>query len=262
VEIPGEVRNAAALAFVDDLKEPALAPDDAHHLLDVLRLRAGESVVAADGNGAYRLVTLQYVGRAGRRRTTPEARLESVGPIVLMATPEREIAVGLAVGKGDRPEWAVQKLTELGVDAIVFLETARGVVRPKTGAAAHRKDRLVRVAREAAMQSRRLRLPTIAGPLPLADALTTMPQPVALAEPGAPPLGAEPASVLVGPEGGFAPEELGLSPRHVGLPGFVLRTETAAVAAGALLAAWRANNWPSVAKSHSVRSFSPRSVVT
>ena len=87
------------------------------------------------------------------------------------------------------------------------------------------------------MQSRRLWLPTICGPIPLAEALISAPPPVAFAEPGAPPVAGVVSSVFVGPEGGFTPEELALAPLLVGLPGYVLRTETAAVAAGVMLAA-------------------------
>lgn len=87
------------------------------------------------------------------------------------------------------------------------------------------------------MQSRRLRLPAISGPIPLAEALISAPRVVAFAEPGAPSIGADVSSVFVGPEGGFTSEELVLAPHLVGLPGYVLRTETAAVAAGVLLAA-------------------------
>lgn len=89
------------------------------------------------------------------------------------------------------------------------------------------------------MQCRRLRLPVIAGPLSLAQAIDVAPGLVALAEPGAAPIDASVSSVFVGPEGGFVPDELGLAPLLVGLPGYVLRTETAAVVAGALLAAYR-----------------------
>jgi 16S rRNA (uracil1498-N3)-methyltransferase len=109
---------------------------------------------------------------------------------------------------------------------------------------------LNRVAREAAMQCRRTTLPTVEPVLGLAAALA---RPGAvLAVPGGRALGAADTFVLVGPEGGWAPEELALAEpaagepsapgggAGVGLGPFVLRTETAAIAAGALLAARRA----------------------
>ncbi len=219
-----------------------LTPDDAHHLIDVLRLRAGSKVLAADGDGVYRSCTLsevEKVSRGGRGSRAALARLRPDGAARRAGRRDRQIGVGLCLGKGERPEWAVQKLTELGVDEILLLDSARGVVRPDDQAMERRLARLRRVAREAAMQCRRLRLPVIAGPLSLAQAIDVAPGLVALAEPGAAPIDASVSSVFVGPEGGFVPDELGLAPLLVGLPGYVLRTETAAVVAGALLAAYR-----------------------
>jgi 16S rRNA (uracil1498-N3)-methyltransferase len=236
-------RRFAAVVFVEDLDAPRLTSDDAHHLVDVLRLRAGSALIAADGAGAYRACTLTEVeksSRGNRASRAVVAELRPHGPVLNAPRPDRAIAVGLALGKNERPEWAVQKLTELGVDQILLLEAARGVVRPDDDAMERRLARLRRVAREAAMQCRRLRLPVITGPTPLSEAVASAPRPVALAEPGAAPIDASVASVLVGPEGGFTPGELALAPRLVGLPGYVLRTETAAVVAGALLAAYGA----------------------
>ncbi len=231
-------RAAAAVVFVADIDAPELSPEDAHHLIEVLRLRAGESVVAASGDGAYRGCTVEIAGKTPSYKSRGAvAQLVPVGEVLHEPPRGRDVAVGLALGKGVRPEWAVQKLTELGIDQILFLETSRGVVRPDHSTIEHRKERLRRVAREAAMQSRRLRLPAISGPIPLAEALISAPRVVAFAEPGAPSIGADVSSVFVGPEGGFTSEELVLAPHLVGLPGYVLRTETAAVAAGVLLAA-------------------------
>ncbi|MGA8296206.1 MAG: 16S rRNA (uracil(1498)-N(3))-methyltransferase [Acidimicrobiales bacterium] len=233
-------RNADALVFVGDIDELSLTPDDTHHLVDVLRLRSSSIVVAADGAGAYRICKLKDSETKPHRRRASrveDARLVPLGPVLRAPLPGREISIGLALGKGDRPEWAVQKLTELGVDRIVFLETARGVVRPDDRAIGHRKERLARVAREAAMQCRRLVLPAISGPVALETALGSAPGTAALAHPGSPPVDESVSSVFVGPEGGFTPDELALAPRLVGLPGHVLRTETAAVASAVLLVA-------------------------
>jgi 16S rRNA (uracil1498-N3)-methyltransferase len=164
--------------------------------------------------------------------------------------PAPALAVGFALVKGDRNELIVQKLTELGVDTIVPLRTLRGVVRWDGDRAGRHEQRLSRVAREAAMQCRRTTLPTVEPVVALAGALA---RPGAvLAVPGGRPLRSGDTFVLVGPEGGWASEELalagseaGTSPSSggsvgVGLGPFVLRTETAAIAAGALLAARRA----------------------
>ena len=146
--------------------------------------------------------------------------------------------MAFAPTKGDRPEWAVQKLTELGVDTIVPLVAARSVVRWSGERAVSAVERLRRVAREAAMQSRRARLPVVEEVAPFSIVARRTGAAVAVAG-GEPPSLASPL-VLVGPEGGWDDEELGAGLPTVGLGPGVLRTETAAVAAGTLLVALRA----------------------
>ncbi len=237
------VRRAGAVVFVTDLAAPELAPEDAHHLADVLRLADGEAVVAADGTGAFRLCRFELGavtrGRPGKRRAVP-ARLVAEGAVSVAPSSEPPVTVGFALPKGERPEWAVQKLTELGVDRIVTFTTARTVVRLDEAAAHRRGEHLRRVAREAAAQCRRLTLPAVDGPVPYRAVLATAPPGLAVAEPGGPPPTAATTCILVGPEGGFTPEELDLAPGLVGLADTVLRAETAAVVAGAFLVAVRA----------------------
>lgn len=238
LEAPDErLRAAAALVYVADLAGPSCDDDDAHHLLDVLRLGDGASVAAGDGAGGFRLCRLVVPGGRSRPRRAG-ARLDPEGPIARQAAPppgeERTVAFGLV--KGDRSEWAVQKLTEIGLDRIVPLLTARTVVRLDPAAATRRGERLRRVAREAAAQSRRTRLPDVAEPQPLGRFLATAPPAaVALAEPGGSPLAEATRCVVVGPEGGFSDDERSLAEPHVGLGPTVLRAETAAVVAGVLL---------------------------
>jgi 16S rRNA (uracil1498-N3)-methyltransferase len=154
--------------------------------------------------------------------------------------PDPPLSVGFALHKGERPEWAVQKLTELGIDRIITFTTARTVIRLDDAGIARRGERLRRVARDAAAQCRRLRLPRIDDPLPYETLLAGEDSAIAVAEPGAPPLVAGTTCVLVGPEGGFTEDELTRAPTLVGLADTVLRTETAAVTAGVLLVALRA----------------------
>jgi len=248
------LRRAEALVFVDDLDAPACDRADAHHLLDVLRLRDGASVVAADGRGSWRPCAIARPapgGPRGRgRKPGPggggaPGLLVPIGDAHLEAAAGPELTIGFALQKGDRPEWTVQKLTELGVDRILPLLTERTVVRLAPGEVAARGERLRRVAREAAMQSRRPRLPEVADPTPLDAALAdltgagTAPGSSAMAEPGGGPLPAAVTAVLVGPEGGWSDAELGAGVALVGLGPSVLRAETAAIVAGTLLAAMR-----------------------
>ena len=224
----------AAHVFVDDLDAPVLSDDDRAHLLRSLRLRDGEPVTVSDGRG----------GRRPCRFGAADAAVIPHGDVERVPAPAPSVAVAFAIPKGDRLEWAVQKLTEAGADRIVLLHTDRSVVRwdGDDDRAARRLDRLRRIAREAAMQSRRVWLPDVDGPVPLGDALTWPGVCVADAG-GGPPSLASP-TVLVGPEGGWSEDERaavasGGFPR-VAFGAHVLRVETAAVAAAVLLAGLRA----------------------
>ena len=75
------------------------------------------------------------------------------------------MTVGFALTKGEHPEWAVQKLTEAGVDRIVIMTAERCVTRWAPSSASRHLERLREVARHAAMQSRRSWLPTVEGPV-------------------------------------------------------------------------------------------------
>lgn len=191
----------------------------------MLRLRPGDELTVSDGAG-------------GRRRCRFGPALEPTGDVERVPRPVPEVTVAFAVVKGQRPEWAVQKLTEIGVDRIVPLLSARSVVRWPPGEAGSQLARLRRVAREAAVQSRRLWLPVVAGVTPF-HAMVGEPG-VAMAHHGAGPPALERPVVLVGPEGGWDEAELAAAPALVGLGPPVLRTETAALVAGTLLCALRA----------------------
>jgi 16S rRNA (uracil1498-N3)-methyltransferase len=214
----------AAHVFVDDLDAPLLSDDDAHHLARVLRLREGEAVTASDGRGAWRLCAF-----------ADSATLRVTGPTELVPKPTL-VVVAFALTKGDKPELAVQKLTELGVDHIVPLAAARCVVRWDDRKTDRNLARLREVARAAAMQSRRAWLPTVEPVVTVLELAEAYPD-VALAHPGGGPLAGTP--VAVGPEGGWSDDELIAVPRHVDLGATTLRAETAALAAGVLLTALR-----------------------
>ncbi len=235
----GQSRRAGAVAqvFVADPATPVLARDDHHHLVRVLRLAGGEQVVAADGAGRWCLC--RFAGdRAG-----PERSLEPEGDVVNEPATARPLTVAFAPVKGDRPEWVVQKLTELGIDRIVPLRTDRSVVHWEGDRGTKAVARLTRVAREAAAQSRRVWLPEITEVATLtsfADTARHTGDAVALAEAGGSPPTLERPAVAVGPEGGWSRGELDRGLPTVGLSPGVLRAETAAVVAGALLGALRA----------------------
>lgn len=216
---------------VDDLEALDLGEPERRHLGASLRLRDGEQVSATDGRGGWRMC--RFTSSAGRGTLIADGETEQ------WDRPLPQLCVGFAPVKGDRPEWAVQKLTELGVDRIVLIRTERSVVRWEGDRVRSHLRRLDEVARQAVMQSRSLWLPSIEGVIPFEDA-AAIPG-ASIAEPGGVPVSLGSPTVLVGPEGGWSgAERAAAGGRQVNLGAGILRTETAAVATGVLLAALRA----------------------
>ena len=216
------LRASAAHVFVDDLDRPQLDERDEHHLARVLRLRDGEVVTVGDGRGSWRT-----------------ARWHKSGPIVdgpsVTVPAPRTVTIAAAIPKGDRVDWMVQKLVEVGVMCIVLVDCRRSVVRWQPERRATQLDRLRRVGRDAAMQSRRVWLPAVRGPVPLADVRTSGGD-VVMADPDGVAferIAVRPAVVVIGPEGGWDPAETSAA-QLVSLGDHVLRVETAAVVAAVL----------------------------
>ena len=220
-----ELRASAAHVFVADIDSPELSPSDGHHLRGALRLRVGQTVTVSDGAGAWR--TCRFTGDG----------VEASGPVEREAAPDPAITIGFVPVKGDRADWTVQKLTELGVDRMVVLTSDRSVVRWGPERAQGHLPRLRRVAREAAGQSRRVWLPVLDG---VAELTRVVGEPgVALADPGGQAPDLDRPFVLVGPEGGWTEEERARA-AEAGVPEVVLgptvlRSETAALAAATIL---------------------------
>ncbi|MGH9224274.1 MAG: RNA methyltransferase PUA domain-containing protein, partial [Acidimicrobiales bacterium] len=103
-----------AHVFVGDVERPALSTDDRNHLERVLRLRPGDEITVSDGAGRWRRCLVSG---------------EPVGDVVMEARPAPPVAVGVALSKGERPEVAGPKLTEVGVVRIGPVTAARSGVR-------------------------------------------------------------------------------------------------------------------------------------
>ena len=210
--------------LVSSVEAPEVEADDRHHLDRVLRLRDGDPITVGDGAGRW-------------RRCRWGSTVEPVGEVVVVDPPSPRLTVAFALIKGGRPELVVQKLVELGVDDIRPFTAARSVVRWDDAKAAKNHERLERVAREAVMQCRRVWLPTVHSVVDFA-AVAALPG-AARADRGGPAPTTATTTVLVGPEGGWSDEEAAVDLPTVGLSNAVLRAETAAITAGALLAARR-----------------------
>jgi 16S rRNA (uracil1498-N3)-methyltransferase len=218
--------GTAPHVLVADVEQPVLDPADRHHLSRVRRLRAGDELTVTDGQGRWRWC---------RFRADDEP--EPIGEAHLDVAPEPVVTVAFALVKGQRPELVVQKLTELGVDRIVPFVAERSVVRWDEAKSQRQADRLDGIARAAAMQSRRTRL-AVVEPVATFDEVAGRPGACGADLGGAPPSLAWPC-VLVGPEGGWSAEERDRLARTVELGPQVLRAETAAIVAGALLTGLR-----------------------
>ncbi|MGC1418706.1 MAG: RsmE family RNA methyltransferase [Acidimicrobiales bacterium] len=214
-------RRVAALGQfrVADPADPVLTKDDEHHLRHVLRARSGEEVVVTDGAGSWSLCQVK------------ESALERVSAVVL-DEPTPVTTIYLAPLKGDRSEWAVAKVTELGVARIVPLVSERVIVRFKGEARDKTVTRWRRIAHEASGQCRRTYDVVVEDPVDVAD----VPSDVGLADFDGDGDWTGVTSVAIGPEGGWDPAEWEGPRRRLSLGPTVLRGETAAVVAASLLA--------------------------
>ncbi len=213
----------------------ALTGDEAKHLSQVLRIRAGEIITVFDGCGKRAEASVLTVSR-------DHVSLK-IGDAITLAPPQPTITLAQAIPKGKNMDFIVQKAVELGIARIQPLVTKNTIVQPGEG----KSDKWRRNALEACKQCGQDTLPEIADPLPFAHWLTSGAgvsptaklKIIASLAPGAMPLRevlhAHPAiiaaTLLVGPEGDFTPEETtaaieaGFLP--VSLGSIVLRVETA-----------------------------------
>jgi len=217
--------------------------EEAHHLVRVLRLGAGDVVQALDGAGHALTVRLTRVaGRTAEGTIVERVERRVESPL--------DLTLAQGIPKGDKLERIIRMATELGVSRIVPLITERTISRGDSSHWIHRLDRCRRVAREAATQSGRAVIPEVEPPRGLGEWLAE-PQPSGLLlcfwegeEAGLATVlspGVDRATVIIGPEGGLSEAEVarlrsagavvaGLGPR-------ILRVETAGPVALALLQA-------------------------
>jgi 16S rRNA (uracil1498-N3)-methyltransferase len=216
----------------------ALDPRQAHHLRDVLRLADGATVEVFDDSGQVGegMLFLQD-GNVSVRIHRAEA---------LRQVPTLQLNIAAAVPKGDRADWMVEKLSELGVHAFIPLAAARSVVLPEGKS---KRDRWNRIATEAAKQSRRRGVMRITELTDVAAALqssryrwflsTEQPDAAPIAEAAALLAPGAALTAFVGPEGGWTDAErqqfLAAGAKPVRLTETILRVETAAVATAAVL---------------------------
>jgi len=207
------------------------------HARDVLRLEPGTEVEVFDDAGGVAsgvIVALEPLV------AVQVDAIEAAGANVI------DITVAAAVPKGDRADWMVEKLSELGVARFIPLATARSVVLPE---GKNKRERWTRIATESAKQSRRRGVMRIEDLTKVSEAIAQAADTGAIvlstaadARPILDALSQKRASVtlFIGPEGGWTDDELQLFQQHdvtpVKLTDTILRVETAALVAAAVIA--------------------------
>ena len=230
-------------AFDFHSKQVSLGTDEARHLREVLRLKAGDDVRIFDGAGnEYNAVVVKAMR---------DSAVLELGDKAEPASQESPLhfTLALALLKGDKFDLVVQKATELGVNELVPVMTKFADIRLNDPSdASKRVVRWQRIALEAAKQSGRAALPGISPPIEFAQLIDSENAGTSLrvmfAERGGRsltdlPVSAPVVSVLVGSEGGWAPEEIAAAEKYgwriVTLGGRIMRAETAAITVSALM---------------------------
>lgn len=208
-----------------------LEATDAHHALKVMRLGVGDEIILMDGQGRY----LAQISDAGDNR---------VACRILQALPSTEARLKVTLYQGlpksDKMDWIVQKATELGVDTIVPVAMQRCVVQLKGKDGEKKQERWQKIAREAAKQSGRTKVPEVMAPVALSKLTFSSPLVIPWEDEHSTSLTAyhqshpelDAIGVLIGPEGGIDPQEIAALPGDpITLGPRILRTETAGLCA-------------------------------
>ena len=212
------------------------------HLVRVLRMQVGQSLTAFNGVGREHSAEILRIDKRG-----VAVRITSAGVDVGSESPLR-ITLAQGIARGDKMDWIVQKATELGVHAIVPIITERTEVKLDAERAQRRVAHWQAVVTSACEQSGRAVVPLVAPPVKLADwcarlgddaGLRLSLDPQSTITPHELDLSGLSATLIVGPEGGLAKNDLALLDqagfRGMRLGPRILRTETAGIAAIAAL---------------------------
>lgn len=219
--------------------EITLTGDLCHHLRASLRVKQGESLWLIDEQRRRYHVQVSQLARQALTVRILEQREgpAETGPSLLLAQ---------ALLKGDHMDWVLQKAGELGVRTILPLVSQHGVVRPQAGRLAAQLSRWQRIATEAAQQSEQWQPPLVLEPLDSRHFFTALPatcalilaerrEAIGLSKVPLPTQPTESLALIIGPEGGWAEEELSQALargcQQVSLGAHILRAETAAVTA-------------------------------
>ena len=216
----------------------SLPAETAHYLLRVLRLPDTASIRVFNGGGGEYSATLRQTGKSSL-----SALLGTFNPDNRSSALHTHL--GIAISRGERMDWVIQKATELGVSSLTPLFSERCEVKLRGDRLSKKLEHWRKVSISACEQSGLNLVPEIGAPVPLSDWLAGASGRLKLIlHPGpAQPLeqsdNPETIALLIGPEGGFTEQEVelasqrGFTPLQLGPR--VLRTETAPIAALSIL---------------------------
>ena len=211
---------------------------DARHIALSLRMKQGEKLILCDGKGTEAVCAVASLCPESVVLDVKERRASETEP-------KTRVTLYQALPKADKMEYIVQKAVELGVYRIVPVLTSRCISRPDEKTAAKKRERLCKIAAEAAKQSGRGIIPEVDGVLTFKNAvkeMSTAGLPIFFFEHASLPLrkymekytGGD-IAVMVGAEGGFSDEEAAFAEENgllsASLGPRILRCETAPVAA-------------------------------
>ncbi len=239
-QIKLDCKNMSRRFFLEseiDDRKTTLSGDQAHHVIHVMRLKPGQEIILFDGRGSEHQARIAAVGKR-------DVQLEILGSTTTPVELGQRVTIAVALPKGDRQKFLVEKLVELGVSQLIPLQSTRSV------AIANEKvlERMKRHVIESSKQCGRNHLMEIEPAIDLASMVSSIPATANCyyghsASPTE--LDTDPIStanrfvIAIGPEGGFDPAEIDTLKRAnwqpVNLSPTILRTETAAVVAAVLL---------------------------
>jgi len=217
-------------------QEVTIVGDDVHHIVNVMRAREGEEIFVSDG-----------AGRSARARLVYLSAKEARATVLEVLTEQRELPIRVTIGqglpKGEKMEWILQKGTELGAYSFFPFSSERTIVKLDAKKEAKKLERWRKIVKEAAEQSHRSVLPQLPAPVSFREALEAG-RPytrcaIAYEKEGGTSLhevltdmqADDSLLVLIGPEGGFSPQEVAQAEAKgflsVSLGPRILRTETA-----------------------------------
>lgn len=216
-----------------------LSEEDARHAARVLRLKQGDAVFAADDGGRRFAAVMETVSERECLLRLNELLPDNEAPV--------SVCVYQGLPKADKLDWIAQKLTELGAAKIVPVKMERCVVKLDEKDGAKRRDRIAKIAREAAKQCKRGRAPEIEAPQTWKQLAGNMAKHDLLMVPWEDAAGygmrsahvdfpdAQDIGIVIGPEGGMSDAEIAaleaIGAHQITLGPRILRTETAAISA-------------------------------